>query len=232
MSAPSIPIAITDGRLFENYANWLNEGGNFELVRVGYQFNNLEALKRCAGLFLTGGEDVHPQWYGKGEFVNQFGLTDLDEKRDDFEIKLLEYWKKSGIPLLGVCRGQQLTNVFLGGTLIPHLPAYGKLNHARKTGKPRYHEIEIDTNSNLAEWIGDATGKVTSVHHQSVDRVADSLVTNALSPDGVIEGLEYLDATSTPPLILVQWHPEMMDNSMHPFSHNVRQQFIKLVEAQ
>lgn len=221
-------IGITDGRFYENYANWISANGNVELIRLGYTFNNLSDLGKCNGLFLTGGEDVHPEFYHKTEYKKEFNQHDIDVRRDAFELNLLEQWNKNRIPLLGVCRGQQLFNVFLGGTLIPDLPSFGKFNHSKLPDGPRYHSVDVDSSSELHNWVGVSSGEITSVHHQSVDRVASGLVANAISPDGVVEGLEWLDKKDTIPLMLVQWHPEMMKNMESPFSKNIRDRFLSL----
>jgi putative glutamine amidotransferase len=223
-----IVIGITDGRLYENYASWISMEENVELVRLGYKFDNVDEIKRCDGLFMTGGEDVHPKFYHKPEYEEQFNLSDFDEKRDEFEIELLTYWETSQMPLLGVCRGLQLLNVFLGGTLIPDLPTCGKFNHSRKLTEPRYHPVLIDPNSELSSLLKVRTGDVTSIHHQSIDRIGEGLVTNAISPDGVIEGVEWLNPRRVPAMLLVQWHPEAMRDQMSPFSKSIRDNFIKL----
>jgi putative glutamine amidotransferase len=224
-----VVIGITDGRLYENYAGWITQPGNVELVRLGHRFGNAEEIKRCDGLFMTGGEDVHPRFYNKNEYVEQYGLTDFDEKRDEFEIELLKQWQESKIPLLGVCRGLQLVNVFLGGTLIPDLPSFGKFNHSRKQKDPRYHPVEVDPNSQLYSIVKATSGEVTSIHHQSIDRIAIGLVTNAITTDGVIEGAEWLNPTGKAPLVLVQWHPEAIADKESPFTKNIREHFIKLI---
>jgi putative glutamine amidotransferase len=225
-----IVIGITDGRLYENYAGWITSSGNVELVRLGYRYDNAGEINRCHGLFITGGEDVHPRFYNKNEYVEQYNLTDFDEKRDEFEIGLLKSWQSSKIPLLGVCRGLQLFNVFLGGTLIPDLPSFGKFNHSKKLKEPRYHLIEVDPNSQLCSVLQTTAGEVTSIHHQSIDRIASGLVTNTITTDGVIEGVEWLDPQGKIPALLVQWHPEVLKDQQSPFSKNIREYFIKLIQ--
>lgn len=226
-----IVIGITDGRLYENYASWISEGpDNVELVRLGYRFDNAAEISRCNGLFMTGGEDVHPRFYNKNEYVEQYSLSDFDEKRDEFEIGLLKSWQSSKIPLLGVCRGLQLVNVFLGGTLIPDLPSMGKFNHSRKFKEPRYHAIDVDPNSELGSVVKTTSGEVTSIHHQSIDRIAPGLVTNAISKDGVVEGAEWLVPDSKAPMVLVQWHPEALADKLSPFAKNIREHYLKIVQ--
>ncbi|HEX5170495.1 MAG TPA: gamma-glutamyl-gamma-aminobutyrate hydrolase family protein [Cyclobacteriaceae bacterium] len=230
MRGRKLLVGITDGRFYENYANWISTNNNVELVRLGYKFDNVNDVGKCQGLFMTGGEDVHPQFYGKKEYKKEFNLTDIDVRRDEFELRLLGQWQKLNIPLLGVCRGQQLVNVFFGGTLIPDLPSFGKFNHAKKSDEPRYHSIAVDPNSQLRQWLGADSGDITSVHHQSVDRVATKLTANAISPDGVVEGLEWLNPSSEVSIMLVQWHPEMMKEVDSPFSKNIREHFLTSIQ--
>jgi putative glutamine amidotransferase len=226
-----VVIGITDGRLYENYAGWIADGSvKVELVRLGYRYNNLEELKRCDGLFMTGGEDVHPKFYNKNDYLEQFTLTDIDINRDEFEIDLLRRWQSTKIPLLGVCRGLQIFNVFMGGTLVPDLPSFGKFNHSKKLKEPRYHSIEVDPNSELGSVVKKSVGDVTSIHHQSIDRIAPGLVTNAITMDGVIEGVEWLNPQGKTPVVLVQWHPEVIADKDSPFAKNIREHFIRLIK--
>lgn len=226
-----IVIGITDGRLHEHYVSWITQGlETVEVVRLGYRYSNGDELKRCDGLFLTGGEDIHPKFYDKTEYIDQFKLTDIDVNRDEFEISLLKRWQDTNIPLLGVCRGLQMFNVFMGGTLVPDLPSFGKFNHSRKLKEPRYHPIEVDPNSELCSIVKKSTGEVTSIHHQSIDRIAPGLVTNAITMDGVIEGVEWLNPQGKTPVVLVQWHPEAIADKSSPFARNIRDHFIKLIK--
>jgi len=225
-----VVIGVTDGRLYEQYADWMAMDGHVELVRLGYRLNNSKDFEQCHGLFMTGGEDVHPRFYHKSEYVSQYGLTDFDEKRDEFELGLLARWRQSKIPLLGVCRGLQITNVFLGGTLIPDLPSFGMFNHAKKLGKPRLHSVQVDINSELYSLLQTDSGEVTSMHHQGIDQMAEGLVTNTITVDGAIEGAEWMDPVGKPSIILVQWHPEVMHNIQSPFAKNIREGFIKFIE--
>mgnify|MGYP006195083185 FL=1 len=116
----------------------------------------------------------------------------MDERRDEFEWKVCEYIFKNQVPVLGICRGLQLVNVFLGGTLIPDLPTAGKENHSKYfEGKDRYHNIEIIHDSELSKITNIVFGDVNSAHHQSADIIAKPLKINTLSDDKVVEGLEF-----------------------------------------
>jgi len=223
-------IGVTDGRYYENYAGWISDYPGVEIIRLGYRQNNFEEIKKCTGIFLTGGEDIHPRWYHKPEYQELFLLTDFDEFRDEFELKIVEYTQQNKMPVLGVCRGLQLSNVFFGGTLIPDIPSFGKFNHGKKDGAPRSHEVMIDKNSNFFSLVGLEAGAINSMHHQSADRVAAEFVATSFSPDGVIESLEWKNPSSKSYLSLVQWHPELMTDQTSPFVANIKKDFIEKVK--
>jgi len=226
-----VVIGVTDGRKFEQYANWLAVEPDVEIVRLGYKFNNLADLAKCNGIFLTGGEDIHPRLYNKLEYLELCQADYMDEQRDEFEWKVLEYTQKNQIPVLGVCRGLQLANVFFGGTLIPDIPTFGKFNHSKKAGVPRNHLITIDVNSDLYTLTGLKEGEVNSMHHQSADRVAPQLVSSSVSPDGVVESLEWQNAVDKPFLSLVQWHPEVMKDQNSPLVFSIKKNFLDKVKS-
>lgn len=162
------------------------------------------------GLLLSGGSDLDPGYYGE-ECTPELGIT--NPERDAFEIALLRLALRRRVPILGICRGMQVLNVALGGTLYQDLPSQlGKdiLKHWQETPKRQpAHRIEIRHNSNLAEITRYQYAKVNSYHHQGIKEVADSLVVTARSSDGVIEAVEYHDF-SDQWLIGVQWHAEIM----------------------
>jgi putative glutamine amidotransferase len=96
--------------------------------------------------------------------------------------------------------------------------------------EPRYHPVQVDSNSQLFSLLEIASGEVTSIHHQSIERIAEGLVTNTITADGVIEGVEWLHPQGKVPMILVQWHPEAMHDKGSPFAKNIREYFVKLVK--
>ncbi|PLK43100.1 gamma-glutamyl-gamma-aminobutyrate hydrolase family protein [Emticicia sp. TH156] len=224
----SITIGITDcGDKHPIYEKWiLRQNADIKIIRLGYRQNNLDDVKFCDGVLLTGGEDVNPRFYFKPENLPLCNSEFMDEKRDEFEWKICEYVFANKVPLLGICRGLQFVNVFLGGTLIGDIPSIGKNNHSKYyEGKDRYHLIEVSPDSTLAGIAGATSGEINSAHHQSVDIPAQTLKINAMSEDGIVEGLEW-KAVSDHALTLVQWHPERIENEHNPFNYRIREVFI------
>lgn len=113
---------------------------------------------------------------------------------------------------------------------MPDLPAFGKYNHAKfHSGIDREHTVDVDPNSMLYTITGEEKGRIYSAHHQSADIPGDGLVANALSPDGVIEGLERKEPEGKSFLLLVQWHPERMANQQNNFVKKIKEAFLNAV---
>lgn len=220
----TITIGITDCSKYDNYHKWIEAEPGVRIIRLSYKENNADEVSKCDGIILSGGEDIHPRYYKREDYLP---YCEFDEKRDEFEWKVLEYLEKYKRPLLGICRGLQVANVFYGGTLIPHLPAFAKFDHSSTKGVDRYHTVQVDPNSRLSAIVGaPSTGVINSAHHQAADRIAPGLVANALSQDGVVEGIERITGADGPYLQLVQWHPERMKDPESTFSRNIRQSFL------
>jgi putative glutamine amidotransferase len=168
----------------------------------------MRALDGADGLLLTGGEDIHPAWYGAEASPH---LYPPNRERDLFELALFAAARQRELPILGICRGIQLVNVALGGTLFQDLPTErpGPVAHepsgARDT---RSHEVRLEEGSRAARALGRTTLSVNSVHHQAVDRLAGGLIASGWSADGLIEAVE--SPAEAPWLLAVQWHPEEM----------------------
>lgn len=222
-----ITIGITDCSKYDNYRTWIEEEEGTSVIRLSHRFNNLHDLEKCDGILLTGGEDVHPGFYNRKDYAEL--CEDIDEKRDEFELKVLDHATNNHVALLGICRGLQIANVYFGGTLIPHIPAFGKFDHSKTGSSDRYHQVQVDPDSFLGSIAGASGGEVNSAHHQSADRVGKGLVCNALSPDGIVEGLEREKREDGAFLLLVQWHPERMKDQASRFSRTLKRTFLETV---
>lgn len=223
-------IGVTDCSKYDRYASWISQESDIEVIKLGYTLNNLEEIKKCKGILLTGGEDVHPRFYNEPELLKFCYADDVDERRDEFELQVIDYTQKLKLPLLGICRGQQIANVFFGGSLIPDLPSYGKFNHSKfGEGNDRYHSITIDPNSQIQKITEATLGEINSAHHQSVNRVGDGLVANCFSVEGVIEGLERINSVDHSYLMLIQWHPERMKDQASPLTKKIKDSFLREV---
>jgi putative glutamine amidotransferase len=162
-------------------------------------------LDRIDGLLLPGGGDVEPSIYGGQAHATIYGV---DAERDETEIRLARHAAGSGMPLLGVCRGAQVINVALGGTLVEHVPDVvgEKILHRANPSGHVVHEVRIVAGSRLASLLGSVPGTPSSSHHQSIRRIGAGLAAAAYAPDGIIEAVEL---PSHPWLFAVQWHPEV-----------------------
>ena len=165
-----------------------------------------EILDNCDGLLLSGGTDVDPKIFGD---VPHTALGRVDAPRDPFEITLAREAVRRNMPVLGICRGLQVLNVALGGTLIQDIPSDvpGALSH--ETGEDRLviaHDVVIEPGSRLASLLSTTRVGTNSFHHQAAKRVGEGLTVSATSAeDGIVEGLEMRDRTF---VVAVQWHPE------------------------
>jgi putative glutamine amidotransferase len=222
-----VRIGITDCGKYENYRRWIEGEAGLEPVKLSMHLQNAAELDSCDGVLFSGGEDLHPALYGKPEYVEEFGLLEIIPGRDRFEYEVLEKALAGKKPVLGICRGLQLINVFLGGTLLPDIPALlPSTAHGKKNGLDQCHAIKVETGSLLYSICGQGAGLVNSAHHQSAARPGDDLKIVATSDPGIVEALEWKDPTNKSWLLLVQWHPERMADLSSPFSALVKNAFL------
>lgn len=157
---------------------------------------------RLDGLLLSGGADLDPGRYGA---VADPALGAVEPARDDAELGLVERAVTDGLPILGICRGLQLLNVWAGGSLHQHVPEHARYDIAPDDA---FDEVVVSPASRLGLMYGPSR-RVNSLHHQSVDRVADGWIVTARSTDGTVEALEWPGHD----VIAVQWHPELLPNA-------------------
>ena len=225
-----IVIGIGEGSNYHNYENWMKEEPGVEIIKLSYHLDNINEIEKCDGIILTGGGDINPQLYHQPGFLSYIDPNDIDVNRDEFEWKIMQHIEEKQKPLLGICRGLQLANVYFGGLLLPDISSFGKFNHSKfKEGNDREHTVDIDPNSQLFQITEEESGRVNSAHHQSVDIPGVGLVVNALSSDGIIEGMERKERGGKGYLMLVQWHPERMANQESNFTKKIKQSFLEAV---
>ena len=191
----------------QNYLRSIEDLGGipFPLIHSLNIINDIS--KFVDGIIITGGNfDVNPSLYG------QESIDSRNEKniRTTFEIKLCEIGLKKNIPILGICGGEQLINICLGGTLIQNIKSldYKTLQHEQTNPRNEIsHEVFLTYKTKLYNIINQKSIMVNSAHHQSVDKLGENLVINGKSKDGIIESIEN---TNHKWCIGVQWHPEFL----------------------
>jgi putative glutamine amidotransferase len=193
-----------------NYLPAVRRGGWTGDIRLTAPDDPAPSLAGAAGLLLTGGRDIHPGRWDSGEAPHP--SADPDEARDELEISLVREAWRLGLPVLGICRGAQLLNVALGGSLIQDIPSFCGLSqglHVRgRAGEAvEAHPVAIAPGSRLARLMGGTAATVNSRHHQAVLRVAPVLRAVAWYREGGLEVVEAVEAEDRW-VVGVQWHPE------------------------
>ncbi|NQV57904.1 MAG: gamma-glutamyl-gamma-aminobutyrate hydrolase family protein [Rhodospirillales bacterium] len=192
--------------LRRNYASAIARAGGVPIILPHEQDLTSEILGAVSGLVVTGGFfDVDPALYGGG---SPHETIKLKEDRTQFEMSITRAALERDMPVLGICGGQQLLAVVLGGTLIQHIPdeVAGALEHEQPNPRDEAgHEVIIADGTLLKKIVGAGRMNVNSAHHQAVKDVSGSMIINARAPDSVIEGIE---APGQRFCLGVQWHPE------------------------
>jgi putative glutamine amidotransferase len=156
-----------------------------------------------AGLLLTGGKDIDPYTFKEKRHPS---ILSTDPSRDAMELFLLERAIDEGIPVLGICRGMQLINLFLGGTLHPHIPEIDLQYSHPHTVFPK-NQLTIVPNTHLYTILKTNSLKVNALHHQSIQKVADTLQVCAYDRNNLVQAIESKDKRF---ILGLQWHPEFM----------------------
>jgi putative glutamine amidotransferase len=181
----------------------------------------LESLDGVEGLLLAGGADLNPTLYGAQAHS---ATSEPDDARDELELRLISQAVDKDVPSLCICRGMQVLNVSLGGTLLQDIPNH-RVSNPSDPGKP-VHEVTISAGARLRSIVEAASIQVNSRHHQAVDRLGSGLAVSAVAPDRTIEGIEISDARF---LIGVQWHPE--DQFQQPAHRFIFEKFAAAVRG-
>lgn len=203
------PVRIKDDHqtlyIYQNYYQMLKKYDIELLIVTPSSFETYQKVLEIAdGLLLTGGTDVNPKFYNQ-----ELHPTTTIEPADfeQMEFALISLFDKQKKPILGICRGIQTINVYFNGTLLQDIAsaAPNALEHQQDKKDTYGHKVEIQKGTHLAKFINGSID-VNSFHHQNIDVVAPGFSVNAISEDGLIEGIEKGN------IIAVQWHPEKVDD--------------------
>lgn len=199
------------------------------LIPPGSDGKRLDKLMDLAcGLILTGGGDLAPDRYG--EKTEPF-CGEIDRERDEEEYILLEKALRRRMPVLGICRGFQTLNCFMGGTLYQDIAAQMGTLVKHDRGDRRYekiHDVDVTAGTLLSRFTGDGIIGVNTCHHQGIKALGAGLVTSAAAPDGLIEGIEIPGE----PVMAVQWHPEALSAVDDPQAEAVFSGWVRLAAAE
>ena len=226
----SLKIGITETATNAHfYPAWIKgEDETIEIIELSFTKGNSHDVNLCDAVVLSGGVDIHPGFHCSNYSLHYpFAPEEFNVKRDEFELAVLEKALGCQIPVLGICRGLQLINVYFGGTL--NLDN-GELNKThKKDDHDKIHAVHVEENSLLHSITNTDFGTINSAHHQSIAKVGEGLKVSARAEDEVIEAIEN-SATNRRFLLAVQWHPERMEDHESPFSKNIREAFLKAIK--
>lgn len=216
---------ISQISLIENYVLSVKKAGGIPLILPTNlsQTDISQIASKFDGFLLTGGGDIDTSRYNG---INHPKVSNVDPERDELEINIVKLTFEQKIPLLGICRGIQVINVALNGTLISDISSQfaTTIRHDLFPGIARdfeAHSIEITKGSRLERIFAGNSLNVNSLHHQGIKLLGNGLKATAFAPDGMIEAVE---AENHPFFIGVQWHPEWMQNS--PVMNKLFEEFV------
>jgi putative glutamine amidotransferase len=217
-------------RVNEAYTNALAAAGLIPMILPPVRAAlAVAAIGDIAGLVLTGGEDVDPEHFAQPAHP---ATGEPHPLRDEYELALARAAAEQRIPTLAICRGAQVMNIALGGTLVQDIPSQvtTDIDHDQSDQREgRVHAITIEPDSLLAEIAGSTTIRINSSHHQSIDRLGRELRVTARSADGVVEAVESTDDLWW--MVAVQWHPEELVNTPEQWDRRLFSAFADAVRA-
>ncbi|WP_207695089.1 hypothetical protein DOK67_0002574 [Enterococcus sp. DIV0212c] len=192
----------------QGFVTAIQKAGGLPIVLpIGSQETAEAYISKIDKLLLAGGQDISPDFFGEEPHPK---LEETNRNRDVFEIALIKEAIKQQKPIFAVCRGMQLINVVLGGTLYQDLSLYSdwKVKHGQQPTQPQFatHNIQVEKDSSLYNLLGEQF-KVNSYHHQAINKLAAPLKISAKSSDGIVEAIESVDSRQR--VLGVQWHPEL-----------------------
>lgn len=225
-------IAISKGKPSEHYGNygkWLKiadpEVEWMDMYNISLD-SALLLMDKCSGLLISGGPDVYPGRYGQAYDTIRCGK--IDYRRDTLEFDLIKKALEMKVPILGICRGEQILNVYMGGSLYVDIPSdYDtSVHHRCPDFDTCFHLIRIKPESLLNKICNINSCLVNSSHHQAVNRLAEGFEVMARDEEGLTEAIGWSDPQNHPFLLGVQWHPERMDTTT-ALSVPIAREFIK-----
>lgn len=207
------PLTIAVTKLSPAYEEWLLKADSTLRIINLYEMPVDSAIRVVAGangLLITGGDDVYPLYYGREADTGR--CDGFDRRRDTLEMASIVTALAEGIPLFGICRGLQIINIKLGGSLMIDLPTDlgQQVTHRCPDPLKCLHPVVIEKESQLHRISGLTEAMVNSNHHQGIDRLADGLKGVSFSQDQLIEAIEWISPGSKSFLMAVQWHPERL----------------------
>lgn len=208
------------------YTDSVLRGGGIPVLILPVERDLIDPiLDRIDGIVLTGGGDIAPERYG-AERDNAVRM--VNDERDEFELALVTKAYDRKMPMLAICRGNQVVNVAFGGTLIQDLPSHSGAHGHDITGEGAYEphsQALVEEGSKIAAIFGGGLHGINSIHHQAVEHLGEGLTVVASAPDGTVEALEHEDKEWD--LLSVQWHPEYLGARDHGDSHDLFKAFVE-----
>lgn len=219
MGAPRIGVTSCPGVVEDRLVATLERAYTAAIVQAGcipLYLPMLDPIQADAvvsvldGLLFIGGGDVDPTWYGRQPSPH---LGPVDVEQDAWEMALVRAGLAHGLPMLGICRGAQVMNVALGGTLVQHLPDTTTVEHREKERcTSPVHDVVVDDRTRLGAILRVESLGVNSLHHQAVEQLGEGLYPVAWAEDGTVEAVE---SSGPHRMIGVQWHPELLVDDPH-----------------
>ena len=232
---PAIKIGVTytgTDEKHSNYVNWLKGHEHIEIITLSPLHTDMESINNFDGIVLSGGVDMHPKFYNCSITDYPNAPLHFHEKRDEFEMEVFEISQQKNIPLLAVCRGMQLVNCILGGTLTQDIGLTSNAIHKFEQ-HDKGHGVNIVPGSLLNEITGVSRTMTNSAHHQAINILGEGLTINCTADDGIVEGVEWAEREGKSFFLGIQWHPERL-YKFHlgnlPTSKNIRDRYIKEIK--
>ena len=208
------------------YTDSVLRGGGIPVLILPVKSDFIDSiLDRVDGIVLTGGGDIDPERYGA---ERDDAVRMVNVERDEFELALVTKAYERKLPMLAICRGNQVVNVAFGGTLIQDLASHAGAHDHDIAGEGAYEphsEALVEEGSRIASILGAGLHGINSIHHQAVEQLGEGLSVVASAPDGTVEALEHEDEEWD--LLSVQWHPEYLGVRDHGDSHDLFAAFVE-----